>query len=138
MSTKHNIENNEQLKKNAFQVPQGYFEQLEDKLNAIPQEQEAKVIPLKSQRLRRRLLAVAAVFIVVITATWQFLPKHEEELLTADDIIALTYNGYLPYSEMAFLEVVDDEALDTISFEASSLGDYYEETQPELIEEYYY
>jgi hypothetical protein len=120
-----------------FQVPQGYFEQLEHKLKAIPQEQETKVIHLKAQTFRRRLLAVAAVFIVVITATWQFLPKQEEESLTADDLIALTNSGYLPYSEMAFLEVVDAETLDTISFEASSMGDYYEETQPELIEEYY-
>lgn len=137
MSTKHNIENNDHLKENTFKVPQGYFEQLEAKLNEITKENEAKVIPLFSRVIIKRSLAVAAALIVIVTATWQFLPNSNDTPLTAEDIIALTTSGYLPYSEMAFLEFVDSETLDTLNFDAIGLGDYYQETQPELIEDYY-
>ncbi len=138
MSNKHNIENNKHLKKNPFAVPNGYFAELEDKLAGIPKEDKTKVIPLFTPKIRRRLLAVAAVLVVVITATWQFLPENtEEQALTADDIIALTTDGYLPYSEFAFLEVIETDDLDDLSFEDENLSDYYQETQPELFEEYY-
>ncbi len=138
MSDKHNIESNKHLKQNPFTVPAGYFAELEDKLAGIPKEEKTKVIPLFTPKLRRRLLAVAAVLVVVITATWQFLPENtEEQALTADDIIALTTDGYLPYSEYAFLEVIETDDLNDLSFEDESLSDYYQETQPELFEEYY-
>ncbi len=138
MSDKHNIESNKHLKQNPFTVPAGYFVELEEKLAGIPKDEKTKVIPLFTPKLRRRLLAVAAVLVVVITATWQFLPENtEEQALTADDIIALTTDGYLPYSEFAFLEVIETDDLDDLSFEDENLSDYYQETQPELFEEYY-
>jgi hypothetical protein len=134
MATNKNIENNKHLKENRFRVPATYFRELESKLSEIPGKEAAPVIPLHTSTFFKRALAVAASLVIIVTATWQFLPKEEEITLSADDIIALTSNGYLPYSEMAFLEVVDTETLDTLNLGTSDLGTYYEETQPELIE----
>ena len=136
MSRKPAIENNSQLKSNPFSVPEGYFTGLEERLMRIPEQApKGKVILFKQTWFRT--LAAAATVALLVTLAWLNWNDTTQVTLSGDDIIALTESGYLPYAELTFLEVVDEADLDQLSFNDENLTEYYEYTQPDLVEDYY-
>ena len=136
MQEKEKIESNNHLRQNPFAVPNGYFEQLEARLKQIPaQEPKGRVIGLN--KIWIRTLAAAASIALMVTLAWLNWPNTADTSITGDDIIALTESGYLPYTELTFLDVIDEADLDQVAFESDDLSEYYEYTQPDLIEDYY-
>ena len=136
MSRKTEIENNQLLKGNPFKVPDGYFAGLEERLMRIPEQApKGKVVFFKQPWFRT--LAAAATVALLVTLAWLNWNDTTPVTLSSDDIIALTESGYLPYSELTFLEVIDENDLDQLNFTDENLTEYYEYTQPDLVEDYY-
>lgn len=138
MSTKFNIENNKDLKRTPFKVPEGYFESMESKLQGITKNQ-SKVIELKPQSSRIKWLSLAATLLILVSAVW-YVNRNSvttELDLTSEEVMALIENGYINYSETAVLDMVTIEDLEEVEFDGTDVYEYYETMQPELIEEYY-
>lgn len=133
------LQHNPKLKENPFNVPQGYMAQMQTKLQAIatehvPEKPKGKLLFLQTSWFKT--IAAAATIALVITLVW---PNKTEiiETVSADEIVMLTENGYLPYNEYYLLEVMDDDELDDLFVTDESTTDYYEYTQPEMAEDYY-
>ena len=138
MPTKQNIENNSHLKQNPFGVPDGYFKNLEKRLAQIPLEHAQPKVRYLTQR-NVRIFAAAATIALVLSIGWLVQkPEADSSSLSADDIIALSENGYLPYTELDVLMVLNDQDFDEMPSTSESLStDYLEATQPDLVEDYY-
>lgn len=130
------LDANPQLKQNPFTVPDGYFEGLEEKLVQLSKEKPIKTVKTV-QLVWIRRLAAAATIAAVIAVSWLLNQKSASESISSDDIIALTAGGYLPYNELTLLEEIDDADLDNMVIETDDLIEYYEYTQPRLIQAYY-
>ena len=138
MSANNNIAQNKKLKENPFEVPSNYFETLDAKLIAIAGP-EPKVVSLNSKRRTNKILAIAATLLILITATW-FGTKPANQVapeLTTQEIMSLVEVGYLEPTEMQLLEVVTLDDLNQMDLVSDDLYEYYESTQPELVEDYY-
>jgi hypothetical protein len=132
------LENDKHLKKNPFTVPDRYFAHLADGLKNIPQEHpQTKVRFLQNRYVR--VFAFAATMALAFTIGWlSQATSAENEILSNEDIIALNENGYLPYTELDILMVLDDQDLDEWSESTTDVNtDYIESTQPDLVEDYY-
>lgn len=129
------LENDKHLKKNPYTVPDGYFTHLAEGLKNIPQEHpQTKVRFLHNRYVR--VFAFAATMALAFTIGW--LRPTENEVLTNEDIIALNENGYLPYTELDILMVLDDHDFEEFSETTTEANtDYLESTQPDLVEDYY-
>ena len=92
-TTEKDILQNRQLKQTTYNVPEGYFSSLEQKLKAIPEQKEERLT------LRKRLApyaAMAAMFAMIMAAGGFFIGKSWTEsniteqyadAITEDDII---------------------------------------------------
>lgn len=138
MSTNFNIENNKKLKENPFQVPADYFEKLNRKLEKSATE-SSKVIELKKGLATRKYLSLAATLLLLISATWYFWPQAElsQAELTSEEIESLVNYGFVQNADLVFLEISSTEELNEIDLNNEDYIDYYETTQPQLIEDYY-
>ncbi len=141
MSAKFNIENSSHLKQNAFKVPDGYFEALENRLSEIQKSAPApKVISIKPRKKNfRELLSMAAAIVLLVSGVWYFWPSQPiaDVELTQDDIATLSTNGFLADAETAFLQEITVEELEEISMSNADFSDVYENVETEMIEEYY-
>ena len=105
-TTEKDILQNKQLKQTTYNVPDGYFSSLEQKLKAIPEQKE------ETPTLRKRLApyaAMAAMFAMIMAAGGFFVGKSWTEnniteqyadVVTEDDIIE-----YLIYTDVEIEEL---------------------------------
>jgi len=139
MTFKNDIENNPKLKQNSFKVPEGYFENLETRLQNIAKE-DVKVVPISKPKSYARVWSIAASFALLFAASWYFWPNEPTEIpveLSAEDVAALSANGFLYNAETYFLESVSLEELDQIVLTENDYSEYFEITQPDALEDYY-
>ena len=139
MSDFKHIENNPKLKQNTFKVPDNYFENLEERLQKITQE-DKKIIPISRPKSFARTWSIAASFALLFAASWYFWPNQAtlvETELSTEDVATLSANGFLYNAETYFLENLSLEELDEIVLTENDYSDYLEITQPSAIEDYY-
>lgn len=138
MRQQPDLANNAHLKKNPFTVPDRYFAHLAEGLKNIPQEHPKTNVRFLQNRYVR-MFAFAATIVLAFTIGWLSQANSaENEVLTSEDIIALNENGYLPYTELDLLMVLDDVDLQEWNETTTEVNtDYLESTQPDLVEDYY-
>lgn len=107
-------------KEEAFQVPAAYFEELPDRvMQRIREENGAKVVPMEKPstilRIRPYVAAVAAMFIMAITATF-VIP-----LLSGPDKPPIVANDW----EMQLASLSDEEVSSALTESIDDLDEYY-------------
>lgn len=138
MSTNNNIENNKHLKENPYRIPNGYFEDMKTRLSAIPQADEAKIISMEPSYTKMKVYLAAATITLLIAIGWVIWPSAPapEQTIATEDLIALNEQGYLAFDQYTIIDALDEEDIESLTVE-TGITDYYELTQPTIIEEYY-
>ena len=124
------------LKKNIFQVPEGYFEQLSEKINARINEEvkETKVIPLYRQSWVKYAAAVVLLVIVSVVALIVNRPSTDISFATLsnDEIIEYLWEEGISNDDiLASLDDPEDMLNNLIAEELSSYSMGFSEN-PEL------
>lgn len=98
MDEKRDILTSEELHRNPYKVPQGYFEDLQERLQAIGAETPAR----ENTSVFRKIspyIAVAATFIIMVSAGTFFLRKTTPEPMVEDEYEAYIYDYLVPFSD---------------------------------------
>lgn len=134
---------NKHISKNQpFEVPEGYFETLSQRLMTIPSQHPHKkpgVFALSTIKRYRHAWAAAATFVIALSIAWIVIPAKKIENtyqhLTSQEIYLMVENGYFSVPEsILWLEFTTEEIKDlshdyyiaTDEWEFLTTGTYYD------------
>jgi hypothetical protein len=103
-----------------FKVPDGYFDSLEDKiLQQVQKDSTVKVVPLYKRKSLVYVASIAACFALVFAI---FTSKGKDQpALEVANIEAYFFEGYIDYDSSDIAQLLSDADLESVSLENSDI-----------------
>jgi hypothetical protein len=128
-------------KKNIYQVPDGYFDDLPTIIQARVTEKAPSAIPSFAHQIR---YAIPVMALAILSVVWVFTEENSENALSAEQLLAsVETSSLIAYLEES--EMTTDELLENVSFSQEDVSaiesdvydlDIEQDDLDELINEY--